>query len=381
MPIVSGEMHSFRLELKSPLVTGGVSARHRAGFLVALTSEGFMGWGEASPLPGWSRTTVLQTEASLRHALETVRGSTEDAVEAALASLGDAPHARAAIASAWADLEAQRAGRTLAGHLADFEARRAGRTLAGHLADGAGRVAPPSVVAVNALIVEAGPADVARAALEAVRSGFKAVKLKVGAADPTVDVERVRAARSALGPAPELRLDANGAWDDRIAIDVLGQVAGCDVAFCEEPVSGIEAIAALGERCPVEVAVDESMRDESDAVRALESGIRTLIVKPQALGGPDIAVSIAARARAAGASTVVTSFLDSAIGVAHALHVAAAVDAAGARPRAHGLATAGLLSEDVAAPPPVTAGVMALPSSPGLGIGPSPKRRSAAPGA
>lgn len=365
MPVISGEMHPFRLELRSPLFTGGVSVRHRAGFLVALTSEGCTGWGEASPLPGWSRTTVLQTEASLRQALEAVSGSTEDAVDAALAALGDAPHARAAIAGAWADLEA----------------RRAGRTLAGHLADGAGRVAAPAVVAVNALIVETGPEDVARAALEAARSGFKAVKLKVGAADPTADVERVRAARSALGPAPELRLDANGAWDDRIALDVLGRVADCDVAFCEEPVVGIEAIAALGERCPVEVAVDESMHGESDAVRALESGVRTLIVKPQALGGTDIAMSIAARARQAAASVVVTSFLDSAVGVAHALHAAAAVDAAGARPRAHGLATAGLLSQDVAEPPPVVAGAMALPSSSGLGVSPSPPPRSAPRGA
>ena len=382
MPIVSGEMHSFRLELKSPLVTGGVSVRHRAGFLVALTSEGCTGWGEASPLPGWSRTTVLQTEASLRQALEAVGGSAEDAVEAALAALDDAPHARAGIAGAWADVEAQRAGRTLADHLADGAGRAAAPPTV--VAVNAGASASPTVVAVNALIVEADPADVARAALEAVRAGFKAVKLKVGAADPTVDVERVRAARSALGPAPELRLDANGAWDDSTALDVLGQVAGCAVAFCEEPVSGIEAIASLGERCPVEVAVDESVRGESDAVRALAAGVRTLIVKPQALGGPDVALSIAARARKAGASTVVTSFLDSAVGVAHALHVAAAVDAAdaaGARPRAHGLATAGLLSQDVAEPPPVTAGAMSLPSSPGLGISPSPNRRSAASGA
>ena len=68
----------------------------------------------------------------------------------------------------------------------------------------------------------------------------------------------------------------------------------------------------------------------------------------------------------------VTSFLDSGVGVAHALHVAAAVDAASSKhSRAHGLATAGLLSEDMADPPPVTAGVMSLPPGYGIGVAPA----------
>ena len=361
MPVERGELRPFRLELKSPLVTGRISVRHRAGFLVALTSEDLTGWGEATPLPGWSRNTVLQTEALLRRALESVGHLEEGAVEAALAAVGDAPHARAAMAGARADLQARRAGRTLAAHLA----REAGLAL------------PATEVAVNALVADAEPADVELAVSEAAQSGFKAVKLKVGAANPAADVDRVRAARLALGPTPELRLDANGAWDYSTALDVLGRVAACDVAFCEEPVSGIAEIAAVGKQSPVTVAVDESMRSEQDAARALAAGIRTLVVKPQALGGPDIAMSIAARARQDGASVVVTSFLDSAVGVAHALHVAAAVDAGASRPQAHGLATASLLSEDVAEPRPVVSGAMRLPSSPGLGLSPSPERLSA----
>lgn len=348
------ELRPFRLALRAPLVTGGVPIRFRAGFLVSLSADGLVGWGEASPLPGWSRTSLLDTEAALHRTLDALEAGGEAALDDLLDGLPDAPHARAAVSGAWADLRAQRAGRSLAAELC--------RGPRGDV---------PAAVTVNALVAAPEPSGVERDARHAAGDGFGAVKLKVGAADPVVDVARVRAARAGLGPDAELRLDANGAWDPATALDVLDRVQDCDIAYCEEPVSGVEAIAALGQRSPVPVAADESIRVEADAVRALELGVGTLIVKPQALGGPDVALTVASRAREAGASAVVTSFLDSAVGVAHALHVAAAVDAAAPRGRAHGLATASLLASDVAEAPPVVAGAMAVPATGGLGLVPA----------
>lgn len=347
------ELHPFRLALRAPLVTGGVAVRFRAGFLVALTADGITGWGEASPLPGWSLTTLLETEAALRRTLDGIEAGGEVALDDLLNGLAGAPHARAGVAGAWADLRARRAGQSLADRLS----RDHGREVA-------------AAVMVNSLVAAPEPSEVEEAAGEAVGAGFSAVKLKVGAADPVVDVERVRAARSGLGPDAELRLDANGAWDPVTAVDVLDRVQACDIAYCEEPVTGIDAIAAVGGRSGVPVAVDESIRDEAGAAQALELGVGTLIVKPQVLGGPDVALAVAARAREAGASAVVTSFLDSAVGVAHALHVAAAVDAAAPRRRVHGLATASLLATDVAEAPVVVAGAMAVPRAHGLGLAP-----------
>lgn len=358
MTRLRADLHPFRLALRAPLATSGVSIRFRAGLLVSLSADGVTGWGEASPLPGWSRTTLLETEAALRRTLDAVKAGGEAALDGLLDDLAGTPHARAGIAGAWADLQARRAGRSLAEHL---------------VADPTGapaRSVPVSSVAVNALMAAPAPSEVEAAARDAVNSGFSTVKLKVGAADLVVDIDRVRAARAGLGPAAELRLDANGTWDPATALAVLDRVQDCDIAYCEEPVTGIEAIAAVGGRSPVPVAADESIRDEAGAVQALELGVGTLIVKPQALGGPDVALAISARAREAGASAVVTSFLDSAVGVAHGLHVAAAVDAAASRRRAHGLATASLLATDVAEVPVVVAGAMAVPAGGGLGLAP-----------
>ncbi len=347
------ELHPFRLALRGPVVTGRVSVRFRAGFLVSLAADGLVGWGEASPLPGWSRTTLLDTEAALRPALDALNADGESALDLLAGDLPHAPHARAGVAGAWADLEAQRAGRTLAARLA-----------------GARDHAVASAVAVNALVIALEPSEVEQAVRDATGAGFGAIKLKVGAADPAIDVDRVRAARAGMEPGAELRLDANGAWDPATALDVLDRVQDCGIAYCEEPVAGVEAIAQVGRRSPIPVAADESIRGEADAVRALDLGVSTLIVKPQALGGPDVALSIAARARKAGSSVVVTSFVDSAVGVAHALHVAAAVDAAAPQGRAHGLATSGLLGSDVAEALPVVNGAIGVPAASGLGLTP-----------
>ena len=370
-------LHPFRLALKAPLVTGGVSIRYRAGFLVALSADGVTGWGEASPLPGWSRTSLLETETALRSAFDGLDRGGEAALGNLLAAMHDTPHARAGVAGAWADLQARRAGLRLAEHLVAGPALAPASEVAVNTPMAApsarttavGKV--PVEVAVNALVAAPAPSEVEQAAHDAVEAGFGTVKLKMGAAAPAVDVERVGAARAAMGTEAELRLDANGAWDEPTALDVLSRVRDCDVAYCEEPVAGIDAIAAVGERSPIPVAADESIRSEADTVEALDAGVSALIVKPQALGGPDVALSIADRAHRAGASITVTSFLDSAVGVAHALHVAAAVDATASRiGRAHGLATAALLAVDVAEAPPVVEGSMALGAATGLGLAP-----------
>lgn len=339
------ELVRFRLALRAPLVTGRGAVTHRAGVLVKLSDGELTGWGEASPLPGWSLTDLAAAEADLARASRQVEVGGEPTLSAAVEALAESPHARAGLAGAWADLRARRNGRSLARELAPDAA---------------------SSVAVNALIAAADPNRVEAEAAAAVVAGYACVKLKVAAAAPCVDIDRVRAARSGLGSGPELRLDANGAWDRPAALEVLRAVEPLDVSYCEEPVPGLEAMAALGRDIAVPVAADESMRTPADDKRALGLGLGVLIVKPQALGGPDAALAVVALAADAGARTVVTSFADSAVGLTHALHVAAAAD----RGEAHGLATTGLLAQDTAEPPAVVAGRMDLPASEGLGLNP-----------
>ena len=331
------------LQLVSPIVTGHGAIGHRRGLLLALTDGELTGWGEAAPLPGWSNDTLDVTDTALRSATSDVRDDRD--VPTALASLRDRPHARAALSGAWADLRSRRDGLPLAPSLSPDWLTE---------------------VPVNALIDAASVDAVDGKARAVVAAGFTTVKMKVGAGDPATDVERVRAVRRAA-PDVVLRLDANRAWDRETAVEVLRRVAEHDIAWCEEPTPLVDEFGSIESATGVPIAADESIVGQTDLRLALDLDVSVVVIKPQAIGGPDRAAVFTELVDGAGATVVVTSFMDSVVGVAHALHVAAAFGS----PVAHGLATGSMLAEDVGPPLNVDAGRMRLPTAPGIGIDPT----------
>ena len=81
--------------------------------------------------------------------------------------------------------------------------------------------------------------------------GFGAVKMKIGR-DPQADVERVTAAREAIGPEVELFVDANGAYRESEALWFAERFAELGVSWFEEPVTSddLPALHRLRERMP-----------------------------------------------------------------------------------------------------------------------------------
>ncbi len=90
--------------------------------------------------------------------------------------------------------------------------------------------------------------------------GFGAVKIKVGRGDLASEVERVAAARAAIGPDVLLMLDANNAWSDvPTALRFLDRVAPFDPYWIEEPFGPdlIDSHAALAAATAIPVATGE----------------------------------------------------------------------------------------------------------------------------
>ena len=360
------ELRDYRLGLVSPLVTAHGVFDHREGVLFSISDGANVGWGEAAPFPGWSRESLDDCKivlASVAPRLAQLDSVDDSRLTAILTELEAQPHARAALAGAAFDLSARRHEQSLASFLMAHPVL--GSAPPGSLTAELGE---PRSMLVNGLISDAHPEAVATKASVLALEGITAVKLKVAATDPRTDLARVAAARAAIGDEIELRLDANGGWDIDTAIATLKSMAGYNVAFCEEPTVGIDGIAAVGAASGVPVAVDESAVTVSDIAVALRTKtISVVVIKPQALGGPDLAVAAVALVEEFGADAVVTTMIDSAIGVAHAAHVAAA-----ALPQqVHGLATSTLLANDVAPRLKVEGGKLHLPQPPGLGVSPT----------
>lgn len=105
--------------------------------------------------------------------------------------------------------------------------------------------------------------------------GIPRVKMKIGS-HPEQDVERVRAAREAIGPEVALFVDANGAYDRKQALAFADRFAEFDVTWFEEPVSSddLEGLCLLRDRAPVgmEIAAGEYGYDLPYFRRMLEAG-------------------------------------------------------------------------------------------------------------
>ncbi|WP_190821212.1 L-fuconate dehydratase [Saccharopolyspora pogona] len=94
---------------------------------------------------------------------------------------------------------------------------------------------------------------------DAVKQGFRQVKLKVGA-DLADDVRRLRIAREAVGPDIRIAVDANQRWDVGTAIDWIRELAPFDPWWVEEPTSPDDVLghAAIAQAiAPVRVATGE----------------------------------------------------------------------------------------------------------------------------
>jgi L-alanine-DL-glutamate epimerase-like enolase superfamily enzyme len=107
-----------------------------------------------------------------------------------------------------------------------------------------------------------------------VQRGITMVKIKVGS-NPLQDLERVRAARMAIGPEPRLFVDANGAYSRKQAVGFAEQFAGQGVTWFEEPVSSddLEGLALLSNHAPdgMDIAAGEYGYDSTYFRRMLEA--------------------------------------------------------------------------------------------------------------
>jgi O-succinylbenzoate synthase len=183
--------------------------------------------------------------------------------------------------------------------------------------------------------------------------GCTTAKVKVAQAGQALsdDVARVAAVRDVLGPDGRIRVDANGAWSVPAAIEALAALAPYGLQYAEQPCAGLTELAALRRELAgaVAVAADESVRKAADPERVALAGAADLVVlKVAAMGGVRAALRVAS---GCGLPVVVSSALDTSVGIAAGVALAAALPDL---PYACGLGTVGLLAADVTASPLAT---------------------------
>lgn len=319
------EIVRVRVPFRAPFSSAASTWTARDSWLVRVTGDdGATGWGEA----------VLEDPAAA------------PALERLVARLGDGGEMPATT-----HLEAEgAAGRALLAALAGAATKQGADARPG----GRG-------IGVNAVV---GALSRERAAEEAsgrVAAGFRTLKLKAGAEEDAASLRaRLAAVRAAVGDAVALRLDANGTWDLATATEILSALEDLDLQYVEQPLAppDVEGLISLRRRVGVPVAADEAVESVEAAQRLLDhDAADVLVVKPARVGGMMAVARIESLATAHGIPVVVSSLLETGVGLAAALACASWVSQFSDLPgwpagdRDHGLATAELLEDDLLVEP------------------------------
>lgn len=192
-------------------------------------------------------------------------------------------------------------------------------------------------VPVNATVPAVGAEEVA--GILARYPGATTAKVKVAEPGQTLDddVARVAAARSTV---PRVRIDANGGWTVAEAIRSIRAIG--DVEYAEQPCATVEELAEVRRAVDVPIAADESIRKADDPHRVVAAEAADVaIIKVAPLGGMRSTLELA---DTIGLPVVVSSALDSAVGIAAGVAAAAALPELG---HACGLGTGTLFTVDV----------------------------------
>lgn len=178
-------------------------------------------------------------------------------------------------------------------------------------------------VPVNAIVPAVGPEQTAALVRDA---GCATAKVKVAEVGQSLhdDVARVGAARDVLGADGRIRIDANGAWTVEQASQALAVLADFDLEYVEQPCPTVQECAELRRSTDVPVAVDEGVRRAPDPrhIAGLREAADLLVLKVPPLGGVRPALAVAATY---GLPCVVSSALDTSVGLAAGLALAAAL--------------------------------------------------------
>lgn len=202
-----------------------------------------------------------------------------------------------------------------------------------------------------------------------VERGWKLIKIKVGRPNPADDIETVRVVRQELGESIRLRIDANQAYDVKTALSVLRGVEPFNIEFFEQPVhrDDLDGMVEVTRESPIPIMADESAKSATDlaliARRRAADYASIYIIGP---GGILQSRKMAIIAEAHRMRGYIGGALESAIGAAAGLHVAAASPAVDLGCELYGQY---MLQEDIARQPfDLHDGALMVPQKPGLGI-------------
>lgn len=307
----------IEIPLVTPFKTALRTVNSVNDLIVKVTAEdGTEGYGEAPPTAVITGDTKESIEAAIRYYIApAILGMDLEDLPGIMAkmekSLAKNTSAKAAVDIALYDLYAKLQNKPLFRLLGEQDAKPVKTELETDL-----------TISVNET------EEMVKDSLEAVKQGFRILKVKVGKGGEK-DVERIREIRQAVGKEVVIRVDANQGWTREEAVSTITAMedAGLGIELVEQPVSyhdfkGMQYVTA---HVQTPVLADESVFSYEDAVRLMEEhGADLINIKLMKTGGIHEAMRICDAADKYGVKCMIGCMLESKVSVSAGVHLAAA---------------------------------------------------------
>ena len=315
----------FSLKFKKPIKNSSFTIKTRSGFIIKITDENnFIGYGEVSPLPGFSAETLDECEVVLntlyyRIISKSANKEEFDLIEE-LHSISNLPSLLFGIEQAVISLLIQR--KDLSSLLTN-EKR----------------------ISINGIVGIKSKDETFREIDNLLIKNFKTIKIKIGVNSVEDDVEFVKQVSNRIDDSIKIRLDVNGSWDYQQAEFAVNNLPQDKIELIEQPVYNIDELVMLSDFSHIPIAVDESINNTSEAKDIIErSNITTIVLKPSILGSIIQTISLIRSAENLGKKIIISSAFESVIGRSALVLLASFVKGN----HAHGLNTAAYFSDDLA---------------------------------
>ncbi len=304
------ELFQFALPVARPLFFNGKNASHREGLIVKLTADdASYGYGEISPLPGFSPETSKDAAGQLTKVKD----------QLLRAELPRHPENLGGDMERWLGsshlFASVRCGLEMA--LLNLTAFKKNLSVSQLLSK-----SQCSSVPVAGLLAGSDE-DVLNEAQSMVDQSFKAVKLKVGKSKIQEDILIIKKVGEVVSDKALLRLDANRQWDINQAVELGNEIGCAAVEYIEEPFNDLTKLEEFLMKTTIPVALDESLlKMKIQDVNALP-GVDVLILKPTMLGGIEKTWQWIQQAQRLAIRTIVSSSFESGVGISFLANLAA----------------------------------------------------------
>ena len=171
------------------------------------------------------------------------------------------------------------------------------------------------------------PENMVKNALEVLGLGIKVIKIK-GSSNHTLDVERIKEVRKAVGKDIELRLDPNAAWDANSTIKTMKLLEDCNLQLLEQPIPGwdLKGMAHIRNNIGIPLMADESLWTQQDAIRIAEYRAADLLnIKIAKSCGLHLGEKIENVAESLGLTCIVGTEIEPGFSLIAKLHLAASM--------------------------------------------------------